>query len=72
MSLLADHIAERYRQADQILTSRERHYLTLLKPDGATISVGTSVGYGLYRRGLVKIAKFGRLRHDSSGNRSAQ
>ncbi|WP_439398527.1 hypothetical protein ACRQ5Q_14610 [Bradyrhizobium sp. PMVTL-01] len=42
------------------LTRRERHFLGLLMEDGATISKGTSLGASLYRRGLLRIAKFGR------------
>jgi hypothetical protein len=42
------------------LTHRDRYFLSLLAPDGATIYVGTSVGASLYRRGLVTKAKWGR------------
>jgi hypothetical protein len=43
------------------LSRRERYFLSLLVPDGATIGVGTSVGESLRWRGLVTLARFGRL-----------
>lgn len=41
------------------LDDSEAHFLSVICPEG-TISVGTTIGYKLHRRGLVKIAKFGR------------
>jgi hypothetical protein len=42
------------------LSHRERHFLSLLVPDGATIGVGLSVGASLRHKGLVTVAKYGR------------
>lgn len=42
------------------LTPRERRFLTLLLPEGATIAMGLRVGSDLCRRGLVHIAKYRR------------
>lgn len=42
------------------LTRKERLFLELLAPDGATIAQGTRVGAALARRGFVRVAKFGR------------
>lgn len=42
------------------LSHRERHFLSLLIPDGSTIQVGLSVGASLQRRGLVTLAKYKR------------
>ena len=41
------------------IDDRDAHFLGLICPEG-TISIGTSIGSKLRRRGLVKIAKFGR------------
>jgi hypothetical protein len=42
------------------LSRRERYFLSLLAPDGATIMVGLSVGESLYIKGLVTLAKWKR------------
>lgn len=47
-------------KAPRPLTDREISFLRLLTDNGATISVGTTVGYTLYKRGLVTVAKWGR------------
>jgi hypothetical protein len=41
------------------LTPSERHFLSLIV-DGGSIAVGSSVGDGLHRRGLVTIVRRGR------------
>ncbi len=46
------HLAGTLRSKSGKLTESERYFLSLINPDG-TISVGTSIGAELWRRGLM-------------------
>jgi hypothetical protein len=51
------------------ISEQERHFLSLINSEDATIGVGTSIGARLHRRGLVQIAKSGRYGITEAGKK---